>query len=167
MEPKNIIGNDLSLCRTAVSHSTARCILGLGVHLGLHGPPVLQGWCWVTLCFYCLPGDVKTLVLIETTFCSRLMKFCCSARLITQINFKYTGLQIEQWQERKRTRENHIERSYKNTYISVLFLVHLFIFNIGRPKRGRKIRNSICKLYSFPYSSFNAILLFSFFFFLL
>lgn len=62
-------------------------------------------------------------------------------------------------------KENRTEGSYKNSNIFILFLVHLFIFNIGRPKRGRKIRNSICKLYSFPFSSSNAIPLFSFCFF--
>lgn len=42
---------------------------------------------------------------------------------------------------------------------------YLLIFNIGRPKRGRKVGNSICKLYSFPFSSFNAFpLLFIFYF---
>lgn len=48
-------------------------------------------------------------------------------------------------------KENLTEGSYKNSNISVLFLVCLFIFNIGRSKRGRKIRNSICKLYFFPF----------------
>lgn len=86
--------------------------------------------------------------------------------LIAQMNFKYTILRTEQWRGRKGTiNENHTEGSYKSSNISILFLVHLLIFNIGRPKRGRKVGNSICKLYSFPFSSFNAIPLLVFFYF--
>lgn len=41
---------------------------------------------------------------------------------------------------------------------------YLLIFNIGQPKRGRNVGNSICKLYSFSFSSINAFPLFFFYF---